>query len=201
MLPLNIRTDLMRDISNRPMYVLAVLNTGRWGGRGGGRLPTVFNLAATLLAFRADDKEMNDPRVLSHSLNVEFSRYPSAPVQQFTCFFFVVFFSYCMLESHFSHFSSFTSCFQWDSVLFALLPHESSSHPFLYLSLSLFFSLHMKQHKSVTQFCLDYVWSRCISPSCSMWNTVPQSSRTIMSVMFSFSAYFNHNLQIFSSPV
>ncbi len=78
MLPLNIRTDLMGDISNRPMYVLAVLNTGRWGGRGGGRLPTVFNLAATLLAFRADDKEMNDPRVLSHSLNVEFRWYPSA---------------------------------------------------------------------------------------------------------------------------
>lgn len=89
MLPLNIRTDLMGDISNRPMYVLAVLNTGRWGG---GRLPTVFNLAAPLLAFRADDKEMNDPRVLSHSLNVEFRRYPLAPVQKFTCFCFLGFF-------------------------------------------------------------------------------------------------------------
>ncbi|ROJ78824.1 A-kinase anchor protein 6 [Anabarilius grahami] len=72
MLPLNIRTNLMGDISNRPMYVLAVLNTSRWGGRDGGRLPTVFNLAATFLAFRADDKEMSDPCVLSHSLNVEF---------------------------------------------------------------------------------------------------------------------------------
>lgn len=88
MLPLNIRTNLMGDISNRPMYVLAVLNTSRWGGRDGGRLPTVFNLAATFLAFRADDKEMSDPCVLSHSLNVEFRRYPSTPVQQFTCFLF-----------------------------------------------------------------------------------------------------------------
>lgn len=74
----------MGDISNRPMYVLAVLNTGRWGG---GRLPTVFNLAAALLTFRADDKEISDPCVLSHSLNIEFRRDPSAPVQQFTCFF------------------------------------------------------------------------------------------------------------------
>lgn len=102
MLPLNIRTNLMGDISNRPMYVLAVLNTSHWGGQDGRRLPTVFNLAATLLAFRADDKEMSDPCVLSHSLNVEFRRYPSTPVQQFTCFF--LFFSplYCTLELHFS---------------------------------------------------------------------------------------------------
>lgn len=71
------------------------------GGRDGGRLPTVFNLAATLLAFRADDKEMRDPCVLSHSLNVEFRRYPSTPVQQFTCFLFC-FFLYCTLELHFS---------------------------------------------------------------------------------------------------
>lgn len=70
------------------------------GGRDGGRLPTVFNLAATLLAFRAGDKEMRDPCVLSHSLNVEFRRYPSTPVQQFTCFF--VFFLYRTLELHFS---------------------------------------------------------------------------------------------------
>lgn len=40
----------------------------------------------------------------------------------------------------------------------------------LSLSLSVF-PIAMKQQKSVTQFCLDYIWSRWISPSCSMWNT------------------------------
>lgn len=73
-LPGNIRTSLMGDISNRPMYVLAGWNTRRRKKGGVRRLPTVFNLSAMLLAFWEDDKEINKPCVWSYRLSIQFKR-------------------------------------------------------------------------------------------------------------------------------
>ncbi len=187
MLPLNIRTRPDERHFKHADVCSGCFEHRSLGGPGWRETSHRFQFAATLLAFRADDKEMNDPRVLSHSLNVEFSRYPSnhcPAVHLF--FFFVVFFSYCMLESHFSHFSSFTSCFQWDSVLFALLPHESSSHPFLYLSISLSHSFFHCTWSN-TRALLNSVWIMfdpdVFLPPVRCETHVPQSSRTIMSVI------------------
>lgn len=76
-LPGNIRTSLMGDISNRPMYVLAGWNARRrkkGGGEGARRLPTVFNLSRMLLAFREDDKEINKPCAWLCRISIQFKR-------------------------------------------------------------------------------------------------------------------------------
>lgn len=121
------------------------------GGHGGERLPTVFNLAATRLAFRAGDEDTREAGGLSHCLNIELRRYPQASVQQFTEVFFQT--------AHRGHIFLFFSIYRPPgafnvTVAFVLLPREPLSpfHSFCFIA--------MKQQKNVSHFGLDYIWSR-----------------------------------------
>lgn len=134
----------------------------RWrGGRGGERLPTVFNLAATRLSFRAGDKEMREAGGLSHSLNIEFRRYPQASVQHFTEVFFQT--------AHWSHIFLFVSLYRPPdafnvTVTFVLLPQES-------LSLLFAFLLQWSNKRMFPNSVWIIFDPDDFRPSCWMWNT------------------------------